>query len=97
MAQGLHVFDAEGRTTIDISDRLQKILGIISINQATGTIENDELRNGSLWYFFISADDINFGKSSEALSYPTVTKEGNLLKWNFNNKVLNCKLIYGIY
>lgn len=95
--QGLQVFDGNGNCTLDITERLQKILGTIEITTASGEITDERLENGDLWFFFISSEDITFGDSFESLSYPTISKDGSKLTWNFNGNVLKCKLLYGVF
>ena len=50
MPQGLQVFDENGVCVLDVTDRLVKYLGVVQINGTNGSITNDELSDGDLWY-----------------------------------------------
>lgn len=51
MPQGLQVFDENGVCVLDVTDRLVKYLGVVQINGTNGSITNDELSDGDLWYY----------------------------------------------
>lgn len=95
--QGMQVFDANGNRIVDITDRLQKILGVVSISTQSGSIKNELLKNGDPWYFFLDADNSGFGMSDNPVSVPSVTINGDTLSWDFKQGVVNCKLMYGVY
>lgn len=98
MAQGMQVFDANGKIRVDVTSRLQKYLGKVKIDasQTTGSIKNPELANGDLWYFFLTATP-NFTAKDTPRSVPTVTKSGDTLSWKFSNGAISCVLVYGVY
>lgn len=95
--QGLQVFDENAVCKVGITDRLQKILGFITISSQNGSIENEQLENGELWYIFLDAEDKCFNKVSDPSSKPKITKSGKTLSWEFPLGAINCRLMYGVY
>lgn len=95
--QGLQVFDESGICKVDITSRLQKILGIVTISSQDGSLQNEQLENGDLWYLFLDAEDKHFDKSSDETTKPEITKSGNTLSWHFPLGAINCRLMYGVY
>lgn len=82
MAQGLQVFDAEGRTTIDISDRLCKILGSVRFDGKDFSFKCDDLlKGGTFWYGLVTD-----AKLCDA-SYPVFTASGNTIICKYYNTV----------
>lgn len=98
MAQGMQVFDANGKIRVDVTSRLQKYLGKFKIDgtQSSGSIINSELVNGDLWYFFLASTP-NFTAKDTPRSVPTITKSGDTLTWKFSNGAIPCTLVYGVY
>lgn len=82
MAQGLQVFDAEGRTTIDISDRLCKILGSVRFDGKDFSFKCDDLlKGGTFWYGLVTDEKLNDA------SYPVFTASGNTIICKYYNTV----------
>ena len=50
MPQGLQVFDEHGNITIDVTDRLTQVIGIIRITSPVGSIDVDVDGNRKLFY-----------------------------------------------
>lgn len=54
--QGLQIYDAEGDLTLDVSDRITKILGELvipnTVEKDSGTLEVPELANGGTPFYF---------------------------------------------
>ena len=97
--QGLQTFDSEGVIQVDITSRLQKILGFVDIDGSatSGSITNEQLANGELWYFFLTISYPELRVTSTPSSLPTITKSGNTLYWKFPRESVKCRLMYGVY
>ena len=99
MPQGLQVFDKNGNITLDLTDRLTKVLGNFSTNgQKSGTIVDERLRNADGWaHIRFNAPDLLTPFSPA----PHITFSDNTLKWEYkniiNNNVPTHFIIYGVY
>ncbi|MDU3324536.1 MAG: hypothetical protein E7E70_28165, partial [Escherichia coli] len=88
MPQGLQVFDENGNCVLDITDRITKYCGSFKVNGTSGSLTNEVLREGELWYVF---KDIAEPKDSKpAISNivyvgPVIEKRGNRLTWTYSN------------
>ncbi len=102
MPQGLQVFDEQGNCTLDITDRITKYCGSVEVNGTSGSLTNEILREGELWYVF---KDIVRPQGKQALKNivyigPVVEKKGNVLTWTYSNKPEQClrgTILYGVY
>lgn len=99
VANGLQTFDSSGTIDVDITSRLQKILGIISIDssQRTGHITNPQLAGQDVWYFFLSCSYPEINVTSQPKTLPAITVSGDELSWEFPRDGVDCKLMYGVY
>ena len=104
MAQGLQIFDGNGKTLLDITNRLPKYLGKATIdgtNANSGSIVNSEIGEGDVWWFVVSdsyTDKETTTGNSTTYYYPTITKGSGCLNWSFpSGQKLKCTIIYGIY
>nr|DAU18918.1 MAG TPA: hypothetical protein [Caudoviricetes sp.]DAX98301.1 MAG TPA: hypothetical protein [Caudoviricetes sp.] len=101
MAQGLQVFDTNGKCTVDITDRLTKYLGKFRTyaSQNEGIVVDDRLTaDGDLWYMSVQ----RYGQSfdPEWNNSVVVTKENGQLRWRYpQNKGIryDFDIIYGVY
>lgn len=101
MAQGLKVFDTNGKCTVDITDRLTKYLGKFRTyaSQNEGIVVDDRLTaDGDLWYMSVQ----RYGQSfdPEWNNSVVVTKENGQLRWRYpQNKGIryDFDIIYGVY
>lgn len=103
MPQGLQVFRKDGTLSLDITNRIPKFLGVATIDGSSqsGRIQNDELKNGDLWYLIIT---LNYPRpdmvkdNNAKYETPTITKEDGYLVWSFpQNRKVACKILYGVY
>lgn len=103
MPQGLQVFDENGNCVLDITDRITKYCGSFKVNGTSGSLTNEILREGELWYVF---KDIAEPKDSKpAISNivyvgPVIEKRGNRLTWTYSNPPEQClhgTILYGVY
>lgn len=103
MPQGLQVFDENGNCVLDITDRITKYCGSFKVNGTSGSLTNEILREGELWYVF---KDIAEPKDSKpAISNivyvgPVIEKRGNRLTWTYSNPPDQClhgTILYGVY
>jgi hypothetical protein len=102
MPQGLQVFDQDGTLLVDVTDRLVKYLGVVQINGTNGSITNDELSEGNLWYYPLN---IKMPPPTPSIHteyhMPTITKNGKSISWNYGSypadKRLSMVLLYGVY
>ena len=84
--QGLQVFDENGNTIVDTSERLTKYLGSFTVptNADSGTVVNSAIGEGDLWYMII-VDNIDPTVLFDYMifSYPVITKGDGVLYWNY--------------
>lgn len=103
MAQGFQTFNADGSLDVDVSSRLPRFLGSVSIStsQTSGRVYNSGINaNTDIWWFLLGATT-NFSAadtSSPTYEYPTITKGNGYLEWSFpTGRALSCTLLYGVY
>lgn len=103
MAQGFQTFNEDGSVDVDVTSRLPRLLGMVSIgtNQRTGRISNSGITpNTAIWWFLLSATT-NFSagdRSVPTYEYPTITQGDGFLDWSFpSGRNLACTLLYGVY
>lgn len=103
MAQGFQTFNEDGSVDVDVTSRLPRLLGMVSIsaNQRTGRISNSGITpNTNIWWFLLSATT-NFSagdRSVPTYEYPTITQGDGFLDWSFpSGRNLACTLLYGVY
>lgn len=102
MPQGLQVFDENGACVLDVTDRLVKYLGVVQINGTNGSITNDELSDGDLWYYPLNIKTPPLTPSIHTEYHmPTITKNGKSISWDYGSypadKRLSMVLLYGVY
>lgn len=102
MPQGLQVFDENGVCVLDVTDRLVKYLGVVQINGTNGSITNDELSDGDLWYYPLNIKTPPLTPSIHTEYHmPTITKNGKSISWDYGSypadKRLSMVLLYGVY
>lgn len=96
MAQGLQVWDSNGKLILSINDRITKIVGTVHISE-NGSITNEQLNQGTIWYA-----PCNYTRPSTTVSYltfPEVVIDGTTIKWTYpstKNRV-TMDLMYGVY
>lgn len=90
MTSGLQVFDAAGRITLDVTERVCKILGTVSITAgSSGSVSLPDLQGNQPFVLFLPtgwgagtlAPSFNVGSTSISWYYPSnwSTKTGGTL------------------
>ena len=102
MPQGLQTFGENGDMVINITDRIQKYLGIINCpeNNNSGEVRNEHLTEGDLWYLIIpnSYPALHLsGNNQYRYSVPFVSKNGDKVEWYFTQNHVGCKILYGVF
>lgn len=101
MPQGLQVFDANGKCTVDITDRLTKYLGKFRTyaSQNEGIVVDERLTaDGDLWYMSVQRYGQSF--NPEWNHSVLVTKENGQLRWRYPQNTgirYDFDIIYGVY
>ena len=78
--QGLQVFDAAGRLTVDITHRLTRLTGSVAVG-GNGSLAVPGLQGNAPFYFFVP-DGFTF---SIHVYLPSFTWSGNTLSWSYND------------
>lgn len=102
--QGLQVFDEAGNCTLDITDRLCKVLGVVETGFTAGSIYNPLLKEGELWVvdLEISYKGATNNQSVKGQEFPYFWKDKDTLYWSYGNDYtdvirLSRKVLYGVY
>jgi hypothetical protein len=106
--QGLQVFDENGNQTLDITTRLTKCLGTLTISADTssGEITDEAFKTNDLWVVITQITNPYFSSnySNDDLTYiplPTFTQEDGKMKWEYKEsdtaKRTGCVIVYGVY
>lgn len=94
MTAGLQVFDANGNLTLDITDRLTRVIGSFTVaaGAAAGSITVAQFSTGTPWVFPLIYS-INGDNTDPAFSI-----SGTTLSWTANTAALiDVFVIYGVY
>jgi hypothetical protein len=83
------IYNADGSLQFDLSGRVPRILGSLTIS-AAGSLSNPGFLKGALFYTLNPT--ANFSKLN---GYPAVTLSGQTLSWGAPSEPLI--LIYGVY
>lgn len=103
MPQGLQVMRADGSISLDVTDRIAKIVGSYTIDDSTnsGTIYNSELGDGEIWWFFttLSYPSANMKyNTNKTWESPTITKGDKCINWSFpTDRHISGVLLYGVF
>lgn len=97
MTQGLQVFDANGKLTVDITDSLARIIGTISIAAGTSGSVTVPAQLGGTRIFVIKLASAPVGPVSGGSSNKRteVTISGNTINWTAGRDAV--VLRYGVY
>ena len=99
MPQGLQIFDANGGLQLTLSDRITRILGVITIGSVWNGSLTVDTQGGTLWFYiqnaYIPASNVPFDINMPLMEIVN----GNTLKWSYpttsGNKLY--RVIYGLY
>lgn len=93
MPQGLQIWDAAGNLTLQVSDRLARILGIVQTGAVDGSIAHAGFLTGTP--FFIQRATQTGGAMPAKIGI-----DGATLSWSYSGGApvkLNTMIIYGVY
>lgn len=97
--QGLQVFDENGNTMVDTSERITKYLGSFTVptDADSGTITNSEIGDGNLWYT-IRVDNVDVSTVWDGVifQYPIITKGDGMLTWSYPHSTSSTYRRYGV-
>lgn len=102
MPAGLQTFDTAGNVLCDLSDRIAKVLGMLSVGASytgasmSGSVSDTRFTSyagTSAWFAIISS---SFFRNAE---HPVVSITGNTLSWNFptGSPRPDTTIVYGIF
>ncbi len=104
MPQGLQCRDAGDNLILDVTDRLTRLLGIISTGTTNGTHTDPELSTGDPWWFLRCETSEDAYNGSMYPIQVTITANTNTIAWQFNEYLLrpgstvkSAKIYYGVY
>lgn len=103
MAQGLQVFDENGKLDVDVTNRLPRFLGrvVIDGSSASGVVYNDGIKPETEIWWFLQTPSTNFATQEAerpVYEYPKITKGNGFLRWQFpSGRKLACTMLYGVY
>lgn len=94
MPQGLQVFDAGGNLTLDVTDRISRVLGVVTIAaNASGSVSSAGFSGLSPFWFCVPL--ASFDSYLPEFSFDAGT---NTLSWTWPfTGVADCRLVYGAY
>lgn len=94
MSQGLQCWDAYGKLTLNVTDRLTRVLGEFNTGKISGTIIDPNLAGGIPWYVAVDV-----GGTSGLYSSFKITFTPNSLSWEFGSsgEVVPKNCVYGVY
>lgn len=105
--QGLRIYDASGNIMLDVTSRLTKYLGTLSIGTTDGSYTDSRLQEGEFWYATLKLNEYKNcyridPETSEAINFlPVITRDGNTIKWNYTESDSDFRtgltIIYGVY
>ena len=101
MPQGLQVFRADGSVSVDITNRLAKFIGIVTLDGSakSGTIVDSNVQDGDLWYMFLAIGQGGHSRKTKVATWesPTISKGNGCIYWSFPNRPVYGQLMYGVY
>lgn len=98
MPQGIQTWDAAGRLTLDISERLTVLLGTVYANGSNGSVPVG-LPGGSFWALVLAENNL----FADSANVPEVTYENGSVVWRYTNWGTNTStnrpatIMYGVY
>ena len=101
--QGLQVFDENGNTIVDTSERLTKYLGTFTVptDAVSGEIINPEIGDGELWYTIKIEGLSGYHPYQDGVvtSYPRITKGDGKILWSYPSSAARFGAVvhYGVY
>ena len=93
MPQGLQIWDASGNLILDTSNRIGRVLGVVTLDGNTSSSEtNDGLLTGTPFYMVVFL-------GSFATYSPTISIASNVISWTMPSGAAGnfYRLVYGVY
>jgi len=78
MAFGLRVRDSSGAITLELTDRLPRILGSVSTGTAPGSRSVPDFAGRQPFYFFVPNT-----VTGDVFNHPVISVSGTTLSWTF--------------
>lgn len=92
MAQGLQCFDANGNMTLDVTDRLTRVLGEFNTGTFSGSLTDTNLSSGTPWYILRAAAS-SYSEASCTISFGLQS-----ISWTFGSGTpISKNITYGVY
>ena len=88
MAQGLQVFDANGKVVVNMQTRISKVLGEVTTNRQDGSLTDARLLDGTMWY---AITELDYGGDYSALE---VKANGSTLSWTQKYPTSGSQVLY---
>lgn len=102
--QGLRIYDANGNIMLDVTTRLTKYIGTLSIGTTDGSYTDERLQDGEFWYMTLKLNDYKkcYGMTNKFTEFlPEITREGNTIKWTYKESDTTYRtgltIMYGVY
>lgn len=101
---GMRVRDrTTGLVTVDISDRLTRIIGVVYSGSSPGSIQVPGFVNGDGWVVTLEEPEPSSSQSA-MFRFPRGVVSGTTLSWDFpapgggsTSTIVPCYLMYGVY
>lgn len=98
---GMRVRDPNtGVITLDITERLTRLIGIVYSGTSPGAIAVPDFAIGEGWAAIVEGTNPN-GNLFSNVRYPRIIISGTVLSWDFpglvNDPIVPCNIIYGVY
>lgn len=98
MPQGIQTWDASGRVTLDITERLTVLLGTVYANGSNGSVAV-ALPGGEFWALVLAENNL----FADTANVPEVTYESGRVVWRYTSWSTNtasnrpATIMYGVY
>jgi len=101
MTQGLQCFNSDGVMTLDVTNRLTRVLGEFNTGTANGSLADIALTTGTPWWIAIPTSEININADNMAKAL-NISVSGQIISWTFTSPYsptvyVNHKIIYGVF
>lgn len=98
---GLQIFDKNGKIILDLTDRINRVIGVLDIkNTDEGSLMVEQFANGTPWYYLVRMT----GTSQINREYynPIVNITGNIISWEPSSSAAygernTFRLVYGVF
>ena len=96
MPAGFQVFDASGNLIVDLNSKLSRVLGIATVNTASGNLNHAGFSQGTP--FAVAGSEAGDQSGNPWAFTPEITITGTTLSWDFGSlPVHTTHIIYGYY